>query len=73
MGQRVPVLKTLFEQRFLNSHFQIAITRKEFKAAPSNFLGLKSDTITCRVWLSIELFLSTLCCSIFEGLWKAQC
>ena len=46
MGEGVPVLKTLFEQRFLNSHFQIAITRKVLEQAPSNFLGLKSDTIT---------------------------
>ena len=33
----MPVLETLFEQRFLKSHFQIAITRKVFKLAPSNF------------------------------------
>src|SRR4029434_6927622 len=51
-GEGVPILKTLFEQRFLKSHFQIAITRKVFKLAPSNFLGLKYDTITCQIWTS---------------------
>src|SRR4029434_4721976 len=49
-GEGVPTLKTLFEQRFVKSHFQIAITRKVFKLAPSNFLGLKYDTITLRIW-----------------------
>src|SRR4029434_7097279 len=51
-GDGVPVLETLFEQRFLKSHFQIAITRKVFKLAPSNFLCLKYDTITLRIWTS---------------------
>src|SRR4029434_3209851 len=45
-GEGVPILKTLFEQRFVKSHFQIAITTKVFKLAPSNFLSLKYDTIT---------------------------
>src|SRR4029434_7628714 len=76
----VSILKTLFEQRFVKSHFQIAITRKVFKLAPSNFLGLEYDTITYglpRVWLGYIIvfgvlefartFYSTLCGSIFEG------
>src|SRR4029434_11090090 len=78
-GEGVPILKTLFEQRFVKSHFQIAITTKVFKLAPSNFLGLKllEEYGLPRVWLGyiivfgvLELarqFYSTLCGSIFEG------
>src|SRR4029434_5873156 len=36
-GEGVPTLKTLFEQRFVKSHFQIAITRKVFKLARGGF------------------------------------
>ena len=79
----MPILKTLFEQRFVKSHFQIAITRKAFKLAPSRLTPLLEEYGLPRVWLGYIIvfgvlefarkYYSTLCCIIFECMWKAQC